>query len=363
MKIAILGDLHLGARNSSSHFSEYFNSFFSDIFFPYCVANDITNVIQLGDLFDNRTSVSLKAFHACRDTWFGGMRKHGIHMYTLLGNHDIHLRESLVINSSELFLGDYRDCVTVINKPTKLSIGKYTCDVIPWVCEENIEEVSEFIERPERSADVYGHFEFGGFKMQANSPFVDEMDSTAKKFSSVYSNVISGHYHTRSKRGNVLYTGIPYQITWSDYNDPKGFHVLDTDTGEITFVENPYTMFSAITLTPDNVKMKVDPTQFMKKMVKCLYDSSAIQKRELDLVCTKIRSCLPLTLVVQDISTVALSDGVSCDTIDPSVLDTKTAIRNYVSEYLTNDKSSIQSVMTIIDELYTEALTIDRLGE
>ena len=74
-KVVLLGDLHLGARGGSNHFSDYFNSFFTDTLYPYCQVNDIKNIIQLGDLFDSRTSLSYKAFHRCKNVWFDSLRK------------------------------------------------------------------------------------------------------------------------------------------------------------------------------------------------------------------------------------------------------------------------------------------------
>ena len=35
-------------------------------------------------------------------------------------------------------------------------------------------------------------------------------------------------------------------MMWSDYNDVKGFHILDTETREMEFIANPYQMFYRI---------------------------------------------------------------------------------------------------------------------
>jgi hypothetical protein len=62
-----------------------------------------------------------------------------------------------------------------------------------------------------------------------------------------YDRVFSGHFHCRQEKDNVYYLGTQYQITFADLNETKGFHVLDTDTREITFVENPNRMFHTLT--------------------------------------------------------------------------------------------------------------------
>ena len=35
-------------------------------------------------------------------------------------------------------------------------------------------------------------------------------------------------------------------MTWSDYNDPRGMHLLDSQTHELTFIENPYSVFQRV---------------------------------------------------------------------------------------------------------------------
>ena len=41
--------------------------------------------------------------------------------------------------------------------------------------------------------------------------------------------------------------GTPGEMTWMDYNDPRGFHIFDTTTRELNFIQNPYRMFYKIT--------------------------------------------------------------------------------------------------------------------
>ena len=46
MKIAILNDTHCGVRNSSDIFLNYQERFYSEVFFPYLLENDIKQIIH-----------------------------------------------------------------------------------------------------------------------------------------------------------------------------------------------------------------------------------------------------------------------------------------------------------------------------
>ena len=41
------------------------------------------------------------------------------------------------------------------------------------------------------------------------------------------------HFHTKNDDGQIFYLGSQYEMTWSDYNVKKYFHVFDTETREI----------------------------------------------------------------------------------------------------------------------------------
>ena len=63
-----------------------------------------------------------------------------------------------------------------------------------------------------------------------------------KSLFSKFDTVMSGHFHKKSDDGQIFYLGSQYELTWSDYNDPKHFHIWDTDTGELTPIRNPLTI-------------------------------------------------------------------------------------------------------------------------
>ena len=45
---------------------------------------------------------------------------------------------------------------------------------------------------------------------------------------------------------NITYLGSQMEFTWSDYGDPKGFHIFDTDTREMKKIKNPIRMFEKV---------------------------------------------------------------------------------------------------------------------
>ena len=38
----------------------------------------------------------------------------------------------------------------------------------------------------------------------------------------------------------------PYQLYWNDVDDQRGFHILDTETFEMEYILNPYTIITVL---------------------------------------------------------------------------------------------------------------------
>ena len=248
MKVAILGDTHFGARNDSPAFNAYFRKFYEETFFPYLDANGISVVIQLGDLFDRRKYINFNTLASAKTYFFDELKRRGIRLYVLIGNHDIFFRNTLEVNSPSLLLGEY-DNIHLIDKPSFVSFGYGNIDIIPWICDENSQHVAEFI-KDSKARICLGHFELQGFEMDRGNFCHEGMDAG---YLSKYKQVISGHFHHGSQRDNILYTGTPYEMTWADWNDPKGFYILDCATEELEYVRNPHTMFVKLPYNDDEL--------------------------------------------------------------------------------------------------------------
>jgi hypothetical protein len=84
-----------------------------------------------------------------------------------------------------------------------------------------------------------------------------------------FTKVFSGHYHTRSDNGKIFYLGNTYEMYWNDVNDPRGFHIFDTETLTHTPVNNPHKLFYNI-YYEDTPYQMFDATEYENKIVKVI---------------------------------------------------------------------------------------------
>jgi DNA repair exonuclease SbcCD nuclease subunit len=313
------------------------------MFFPYCEENNIRLVFQLGDLFDRRKFINFNSLSECKRYFFDELEARGIQLITLLGNHDIYWKESLKVSSSGLILGEYEN-ILLISDPFTYTIDGTTIDIIPWICKENEKEVFEFIDNS-KSDLCFGHFEIAGFPMYRGMTAEEGLshDMFAK-----YERVLSGHYHTRSKAENIEYIGTPYEMTWQDAYDPRGFSVFDTESRELDFVQNPFTIHTK--LIYDDRDVIISERDLKDKYVKVV----VINKTNLfafDQYITDVYNQDPAEVkIIEDLS--EFNEGTVSDQIN--LEDTMSILDNYIESVQTSeDKEAIKKVMK---ELYIEAL-------
>jgi DNA repair exonuclease SbcCD nuclease subunit len=239
MQVAIITDTHIGSRNDSRNFSVFFRRFYEEVFFPYLREHGITRILHGGDLFERRKYINFQSLGDSREYFFDPLRDYDVDL--IVGNHDTYFKNTNVLNSPDLLLNDYPRFKSHW-QPTTIDLDGFELALLPWVCTSNFEESMEFI-RNTSASHLLGHLEIAGFEMHLGQ--INDHGFDPKIFDK-FEQVWSGHFHHKSSRGNIMYLGSPYEQTWSDYNDPKGFHVFDTETRELTFVENPYRMFHKI---------------------------------------------------------------------------------------------------------------------
>ena len=232
MKIALVTDIHIGARSASLLFAKHQIKFFKEVFIPKLIEENITTIICMGDVFDTRKFTNHAILHEWKREVFDSLAQFDIHL--ILGNHDISFRNSLDVNSPNLFLNEYTN-IAIYKEATEVIFDGVTVVLSPWICAQNEKQTYELFGRT-NAKTVFGHFEISGFDMHRGQTSHDGLPTSIfEKFDSVY----SGHFHHRSNRGNINYIGNPYDLNWSDYNDPRGFCIFDTSTLEHEFIDNP----------------------------------------------------------------------------------------------------------------------------
>jgi len=265
VKIAILNDTHCGIRNSSEVFLENARKFYSEVFFPYCQENGIKQIVHLGDYYDHRKFVNFKALNHNRKCFLDPLRKLGMQMDIIPGNHDTYYKNTNDLNSLKELLGHYMNEVHIIMEPTVMEYGSLKMALLPWINGENYASSMKFVQ--ECKADwLGGHLELAGFEVMRGLKNDHGQDpSPFKKFEMV----LSGHYHTASKQENIWYLGSQMEFFWSDAHDPKFFHVVDTETREIEKIQNTHTLFEKVVYNDDKTDYNTyDMSKFDKKFVK-----------------------------------------------------------------------------------------------
>jgi len=354
MKLCILGDCHFGARGDSLDFHNYFRKFYDECFFPYLEQNDIKTVFQLGDIFDRRKFINFNTLFLSRKYFFDKCKEHGIQLYTLLGNHDVAFKNTLEVNSPNLLLQEY-DNITIYEDFATVEFDGVQVDVVPWICDDNEQEI--FQNMKESKAQIcFGHFEIAGFEMDRGNVCDSGLDNAKL---SKYDVVLTGHFHHKSTKGNITYVGTPYEMTWSDYNDPKGFHIFDTDTRDMEFVKNPFTIFNRIVYDDSKTDF-----EFWKK-----YDYKVLANTYVKVVVANKENPYLFEHVIDNLYKAGLSDLSIVEDFTETSIEVDDEIIDQAEDTLTiinkvidgmNEDVESSKLKGIIKEIYLEALTVEQ---
>lgn len=352
MLVAVLGDTHFGCRNDGVHFSVFFEKFYKEIFFPYLEKHNILHVIQLGDVFDRRKYINFQTLNHCKKYFFEKLNNEYT-SWLLVGNHDAYYKNTNEVNSLDMLLGEYHN-INLITKPIELELEDTSVLLLPWICDDNFTATMDTVNSTKAQV-VFGHLELTGFEMYKGQLMDHGMDPD---LFGKFDMVVSGHYHHKSQAKNITYTGTPYEMTWSDYGDIKGFHIFDTETRELNFISNPFKMFHK--LHYDDLNQPVgyvntwDLTDMAGVYVKVIVRNKTNTMWFDSLIDRLEKSGVADVQVVEDHYHLDLE---SDDDIVSQAEDTLTILRKYVDQIdLTVNKPKLE---TLLRTLYSEALSIE----
>ena len=347
MKVAIITDQHFGARNDSINFLDFFEKFYNETFFPKLEEEGINTVLILGDTFDRRKYLNFNTLKRAKEMFFDPLAYMGIDVHILAGNHDTYFKNTNEVNSVDLLLKEYSSSFNVIDHPAEIYVGPHKICMMPWICADNYEDSMQMLKNTD-ARYCMGHFEIAGFPMYRG---MHAEEGLSHEMFARYERVLSGHYHTRSKQENIEYIGTPYEMTWQDSGDPKGFSVFDTETRELTFHQNPFTIHEKIEYN-DKEQEPIDliTLNLKDKYIKLV----VINKTDLykfDRFVNTLYEQEPYEVkIIEDLS--EFNEG----TIDAEINleDTVSILGNYIDSVQTEgDKEAIK---TFVKSLYIEAI-------
>ena len=353
MKIALITDTHFGARNDNVNFNEYFYQFYEGVFFPYLQKHNIKTCIHLGDCFDRRKYVSYKTAKDFRERFILPFNVLGIDLHMLVGNHDIYYKNTSQVNSLTELLGERHKNIHIYEDATEVEFDGLPILLMPWINSTNEIYAEGIID--ETKADVcMGHLEINGFQM--NKSVIHSHGGKEKEFFRKFDTVMSGHFHHKSDDGQIYYLGTPYEIYWNDFEDPKGFHIYDTETKTLERIVNPFTIYEKIYYddTKENY-LEHDVSKYQNKYVKLI----VVNKKDLyqfDQFLDKLYQADAFDIkIVEDFSD--LDASTVSDDIVNNTEDTVTLLNKYIDDLsidLSKDRLKDQ-----MRSLYVEAQDLD----
>ena len=169
-----------------------------------------------------------------------------------------------------------------------------------------------------------------------------------------FDTVFSGHYHHKSSKGNITYLGNPYELTWQDFDDVRGFHLFDLKTHELEFIKNPNIMFNKIYYDDKKDDIRTISNMDVSHLKSTYVKVVAVNKTNpylFDTLINKIYQIGPIDLTIaEDFTEIEDTEEYDVDQAE----DTTTILDKYVDNLTTDLEKN--KVKTILKELYVEAL-------
>lgn len=224
-KISFSTDWHFGKSNGR------FDNIILDGIRAQCKHakdNNIKVMINLGDTLDVKQTITTStmnnlaiAFELINETFDD--------VYVLVGNHDMSKK---TYNSSghNLKIFEGYENIHIIDEPKIIEIYDKKIYMLPYFPNELLKN-HKF-----QDADyMFGHIEVQGFML--NQFVKAEEGLNANAITKKYDHVFLGHFHKRQNREKITYIGNMCRFFYGEDDDERGWTVLDTENGDISFNE------------------------------------------------------------------------------------------------------------------------------
>ena len=351
MKIAIINDTHAGARGDNPHINDYFFRFWDNVFFPALQQHRIDRIVHLGDVVDRRKFINFAIWHKWQHDFFDKLTDMNMPIDMLTGNHDVYYRNTNKVNALDELLGRYPN-IRIFQEAEDMEYDGLLVALVPWINSGNKDHTFEYL-KATKAQVVFGHLEIAGFEMDKGNVC---LEGYARDIFDRFDLVLSGHFHHKSSDGTIHYLGNQYEITWADHNDPRGFHIFDTDTRSLTFIENPYKLFYKLSYDDGFQNFEFWKTQDFSKFTNAYVKVVVGRKQNpylFDTVMDMLYKATPLDVtIVEDYTENKLDAQHGVNQAE----DTITIIRKCVDSLTIPPGVEADKLKTMLQDLYNEAL-------
>lgn len=348
-KIAIITDTHFGVRSNNHSSGQYFlkkqKKFFDEIFFPKIDEFEIDTIIHMGDVFEKRSNLNYEIFEKSKEFFFDPIMKRKIDTHVIIGNHDCPYTNTNKLNSPKVILEQSYN-FKVYSDPEEVLIKNNKLLFLPWINSENINSTRGKIENS-NSRYIFGHLEINGALTQKGKRYDKGLD---RKTLSKFDKVFSGHFHFSSTEDNIWYLGNPTETTWSDYNNSKGFHILDLDDHSLLKIENDHPVHFIFDKLSD-----IEEDNLYDRIVRI--DISKMTEDEIVEMYKRIDKFEKRPESFIFVNSPNFVENANADTQDLGIKSTKDILVEYVESMESEDKK-YSEVKEILTAAYDKALEI-----
>lgn len=335
---------------------------------------NIQNVIFGGDLYHERVSVNVNTLNVALKC-MQAIAKH-CKTYLIVGNHDAHYKNSVEVNSLNMFK-DTKN-ITVVEKPTEIELNGKKVLLCPWLSDLSaynketydflvghfdisskfliasyIEDNSKSLHASQSISDMIQQDSLlaaqSSMQTATNDDFTDAVSSKkkasdlvgdfvelVKRSGTIFSGHIHQHHEFVAKRRKFIFIGSPYEQTRGDRGNECGYYVLD-EQSKYKFIKTVGTpkhielrMSKVLDIGIDKFDFSIVKGNILHKVYDCDVDRIADAK-----ITQKITDYKPYDELIPDYEVqLNYNDGVSLQ--NETIALIKKSKLEYIKNYIDN---------------------------
>jgi hypothetical protein len=235
MKIAIIGDTHLGRVLHGYDLTPHIRSVMYSFLWA-CKSHEVDYAIHLGDVGDRPVwSISQQKLVL---QWCNEFERAGIQLYILAGNHDVTNTPGVASALDVVKAAPYR-LVTVVDRPSVFDGMVFLPFPSPSLHESDEEwqtEVDGVLHRGGPvSPLIFAHLNVDGARLNQEWVYRGDRYTVPKTIRSVF----SGHIHLPQQAGKVRCVGAAARLTFGEKTNRPAFLIVDEYGRTLTEVLAP----------------------------------------------------------------------------------------------------------------------------